>query len=221
MISWWGWSDANRARASPALMVAIARRLITCVDVPLLGRLEEDERGARERKPTLAVEAARVVACCWVLLEAAWRASLRRTLADAMVEVFDKRVDEGWGDEGGFVRETGVFNFSRLLSLHFSAAPHENRKSNSNHSNSKQHCLLTLECLLFLSPSSKFKMGVPAGPKLDFVGASEVRDQETWKCCASALKFVLVDTFIFTLRWRNQKGNYLICNAIVVKTQLF
>lgn len=68
-------------------MVAIARRLITCVDVPLLGRLEEDERGAMERKPTLAVEAARVVACCWVLLEAAWRASLRRTLADAMVEV--------------------------------------------------------------------------------------------------------------------------------------
>ena len=67
-------------------MVAIVRRLITCVDVPLLGRLEEEERGARERKPMLAVEAARAVVWCWVLLVAAWRANLRRTLADAMVE---------------------------------------------------------------------------------------------------------------------------------------
>ena len=91
MISWWGWSDANRARASPALMVAIARRLVTCVDAPLLGRLEEDERGAMmERKPILAVEAARVVVWWWVGLETAWRASLRRTLADAMVM-------RGWG----------------------------------------------------------------------------------------------------------------------------
>lgn len=73
-------------------MVAIARRLITCVDVPLLGRLEDEERGARERKPMLAVEAARVVVWCWVVLEAAWRTSLRRTVADVvMVEAFLER----------------------------------------------------------------------------------------------------------------------------------
>jgi len=63
----------------------MVRRLNTCVDAPLLGRLEEDERVAMERKPILAVEAALVVVWCWVCLEAAWMASLRRTLADAMV----------------------------------------------------------------------------------------------------------------------------------------
>jgi len=79
-------------------MVAIARRLITCVDVPLLGRLEDEERGARERKLMLAVEAARVVVWCWVVLEAAWRTSLRRIVADVvMVEAFlESWIEVAW-----------------------------------------------------------------------------------------------------------------------------
>ena len=66
-------------------MVAIDRRLTT---VPLLLGMvleEDDDSGVSERRPILwiAVDADRVVA--WLGLDAAWRASLLRTLADAMV----------------------------------------------------------------------------------------------------------------------------------------
>lgn len=66
-------------------MVAIDRRLTT---VPLLLGMvleEEDDSGVSERRPILwiAVVADRVVV--WLGLDAAWRTSLLRTLADAMV----------------------------------------------------------------------------------------------------------------------------------------
>lgn len=66
-------------------MVAIDRRLTT---VPLLLGMvleEDDDSGVSERRPILwiAVDADRVVV--WLGLDAAWRTSLLRTLADAMV----------------------------------------------------------------------------------------------------------------------------------------
>eukprot|EP00984_Skeletonema_dohrnii_P016866 scaffold7557_cov122-Skeletonema_dohrnii-CCMP3373.AAC.6 len=156
-------------------MVAIARRLITCVDVPLLGRLEDEERGARERKPMLAVEAARVVVWCWVVLEAAWRTSLRRTVADVvMVEAFlESWIEVGWG----FVadcRRAFLIPFSHAASFAFRFA------TRPTHSFSFKERAVALLALLLLSSLAasvqNITMGVPAGPKLDFVGASEVRD---------------------------------------------
>ena len=207
MISWWGWSDANRARASPALMVAIARLLITCVDVPLLGRLEEDERGARERKPTLAVEAARVVACCWVLLEEAWRASLRRTLADAMVEVFDNREFEEM--RAGFPGRR-AFSISHAFCLRRARRRRENENQRSANSKKQQqhnssNSLFTVP--LFLLPSSKW--GSLLVPNLTLLELPRCVIKRHESLVHRHLSLCLtMQTFIFTLRWRNEKGNF-------------
>ena len=82
-------------------MVAIDRRLTT---VPLLLEKvleEEDDSGVSERRPILwiAVDADRVVV--WLGLDAAWRASLLRTLADAMVVLFLLLSSLGFEGSGG------------------------------------------------------------------------------------------------------------------------
>lgn len=81
-------------------MVAIDRRLTT---VPLLLGMvleEEDDSGVRERRPILwiAVVADRVVV--WLGLDAAWRTSLLRTLADAMVVMLFPQIFDGSGGGG-------------------------------------------------------------------------------------------------------------------------
>ena len=86
MISWWGWSDANRARASPALMVATPRHDVV-VAIPVAAadaeRKGEEPRVRVDRAPR--VDANRN--CCRVGLDVAGSASLRRKTAAAATMV--------------------------------------------------------------------------------------------------------------------------------------